>query len=199
MSALSMTDRLRLLGAAILVMFPLAGGLLVLWQDGWAINRLNVWVLITLLGPFGLHRHITPEQFAAVMNVALFVPVGFALYLIWHRWWWALVVLGISLSIEGYQFMIGTRIASVLDVLTNTAGGIIGILLAWWLLRRAAGRDAAAPAVGNGGADISRGGADLAEPSPAADAPRGAADQTIPSAPHERSAHAPAAARGGHD
>lgn len=190
MRALSIEDRLRVAGAVSLLAFPLVGGMLVLWQDGWGINRLNVRIWAALLTPFGLHRHITPEQFAVAMNVVLVVPAGFALYLLWHRWWWALVILAGSIGVEAYQLRIGTRDASVLDVVTNTAGGVIGILLARRLLIWVRSRSDAA-----GSRSIS----DDAEPSTRADGPPGAADQTTLPAPHVDSADGPAAARGDHD
>lgn len=189
MRALSIEDRLRVAGAVSLLAFPLVGGMLVLWQDGWGINRLNVRIWAALLTPFGLHRHITPEQFAVVMNVVLVVPVGFALYLLWHRWWWALVILAGSIGVEAYQLRIGTRDASVLDVVTNTAGGVIGILLARRLLIWVRSREDAAGSRGVSGA----------EPSIGAGVPPVAADQTTLPAPHVDSAGGPAAARGDHD
>jgi glycopeptide antibiotics resistance protein len=79
-----------------------------------------------------------------LMNVVFFVPLGFLLLYRWRRTWWQaiLAALALSLAIELTQ---GTglwglaqcpyRLADVDDLLTNTVGGLLGWLLAFWLGR----------------------------------------------------------------
>jgi hypothetical protein len=85
-------------------------------------------------------------------NVALFVPLGFFLYLAVRRW-----VVGctafcglVSVAVEITQIPIWSRSTDVDDVLTNTFGGLLGVLAAWLVLpvlrrRRAAPGATAAP------------------------------------------------------
>ena len=97
--------------------------------------------LVITLAPFrfstasmhGLSNEWT--VFDLVMNVAMFVPLGF-LYRVTRprraaRAWWMAIVLGaiVSASIESAQLFESTRYSSLLDVLTNTIGAGIGSLL----------------------------------------------------------------------
>ncbi|WP_235010215.1 VanZ family protein [Arthrobacter sp. SLBN-112] len=86
-----------------------------------------------------LHRNGMPRWFnyqfvEAAANVVLFVPVGFvgALAFTEKRWWqiWAFGLL-ISGCIElGQLLFLHNRFASPSDIMTNTAGAVIGSLLA---------------------------------------------------------------------
>lgn len=79
-----------------------------------------------------------------VMNVILFIPLGFLLAYRWRQSWWraVLAAFGLSLAIELTQ---GTglwglvecpyRLADVDDLITNTVGGLVGWLLGRWLGR----------------------------------------------------------------
>lgn len=73
--------------------------------------------------------------FDLVMNVVMFVPLGFLYRVTRPRstgsaWWMAVVVGGLlSLSIESAQLFEVTRYSSLLDVLTNTTGAAVGSLL----------------------------------------------------------------------
>ena len=79
---------LRLLAALVLLLYPLAAGTLLLTSDGWAVNRLNVRIWYALTGAVGLREQIPPELFAALANVALFVPFFAALAVLVPTWWW---------------------------------------------------------------------------------------------------------------
>lgn len=175
----SLSARLRILGALILLATVVAVGSLLTTADGWGVNRLNVAVWQALLGPVGLTRFITPEAFAALMNIVLFIPIGFALHLLIRTRWWILALAMASIAVETYQFSMGTRIASIGDVVTNTLGGAIGVLTGRAVVQRALRSGAA--------------------PSAAGAAHRAADDPAIPAAPHGRSADAPGAERDGHD
>ena len=84
-----------------------------------------------------------------VLNVALFVPLGIFLPLLWHRFRKGSVCVlfgfGLSLAIELLQ-MLTFRATDVNDLITNTAGTLLGFLTA-----RAV--TAKIPAVGKGSKD----------------------------------------------
>ncbi|WP_350348995.1 VanZ family protein [Agromyces sp. G08B096] len=72
----------------------------------------------------------SPLEFAA--NIAMFVPVGvlFAMLAGPRRWIWALGAAGaVSTAIELAQIPIDDRISDPRDLLANTAGAVIGLVL----------------------------------------------------------------------
>lgn len=97
-------------------------------------------VVITM-APFRFSTHplhgLSTEwtKFDLVMNVAMFIPLGFLFRVTRPRGathaWWKAIALGALLSgtIESAQLFEATRYSSLLDVLTNTAGAAVGSLL----------------------------------------------------------------------
>ena len=87
--------------------------------------------------------------FDLVMNVVMFVPIGFIYQLSRPRGtklaWRSGLALGLAMSalIEGAQFFAPGRFPSLADLATNTAGAGVGV----WLAARALGRVDAARAV----------------------------------------------------
>lgn len=86
-----------------------------------------------------LHNLGVPEWFGYdklefTANIAMFVPLGFLLGLALARkaWWVAIFLLpAFSGAIEFTQgFALESRVSTLLDVLSNTIGGYIGLLLA---------------------------------------------------------------------
>lgn len=74
---------------------------------------------------------LTYDRAEALANVALFVPVGlFFLLLVGTRWWWVAFGLGVAmtLAIEAAQRSIPGRVPDARDLLTNTAGTVIGVV-----------------------------------------------------------------------
>ena len=132
---------LRLLAALVLLLYPLGAGALLLTSDGWAVNRLNVRIWSAVTGAVGLREQVTPEMFAALANVALFVPFFAALAVLVPTWWWVAAGAGLSIAVELYQGEIGTREQDLVDILANTAGAALGVGLGL-LVRRLAGRHA---------------------------------------------------------
>lgn len=131
---------LRLLAALVLLLYPLAAGALLLTSDGWAVNRLNVRIWYALTGAVGLREQIPPEMFAALANVALFVPFFAALAVLVPAWWWVAVGAGLSIAVELYQGEIGTREQDLADILANTAGAALGVGLGLLVPRLAGSR-----------------------------------------------------------
>lgn len=67
-----------------------------------------------------------------IMNVVVFVPLGLLLSCAWQRlkWWMVLLIgLGISMSIESLQFVMKRGFSEVDDVIHNTLGCLIGIMI----------------------------------------------------------------------
>jgi hypothetical protein len=137
-------DRIvRWLAILVLVVVPVGGAALLLTTDGWSVNRLNVRIWYAVTAPLGLHTRITPDDFAVIANVLLFVPVFWALAVLWPRWWWIVVGAGVSIAVELYHSGLDARLAEVSDVLANTTGTALGVI-AGMLTRRALDRAAAA-------------------------------------------------------
>jgi VanZ family protein len=79
----------------------------------------------------------------ASANVALFVPLGVLATLAFpnKRWW---QIGGIGLLISGFmelgqQLFLHSRFPSALDIVTNTAGCLLGFLLVTFAVRRRSG------------------------------------------------------------
>lgn len=127
---------IRWAALALLAVYVLAAGALLLTADGWAVNRANVavWELVTR--PLGLSGAIGPDRFGDLMNVVLFVPPFAALAVALPTRWWVATGAGASAGVELYQATLGSRDASVVDVLTNTLGALVGTALGLWLQRR---------------------------------------------------------------
>ena len=104
----------------------------------WVLNRLTVRLYV--VGAYDLHqRWLLPEHVGYLLNVLLFVPFG-ALVVLIARWpWWeaALVATAVSAAIEIVQYlpMLG-REATLVDVVCNALGGLLGAMAAALVLQR---------------------------------------------------------------
>lgn len=84
------------------------------------------------------------SKFDALVNVLGYVPLGvltvFSLYPRCSRLWSAVIALfaacAISMLMESTQFFLPSRVTSILDILTNTSGAVLGAALGTWLLPR---------------------------------------------------------------
>ena len=65
-------------------------------------------------------------------NIVWFVPLGFYLRFVKERPFWRAVLSGLLLSlfIEGMQFVLGTGVSEIDDLLLNTLGSAVGALAA---------------------------------------------------------------------
>ena len=137
---------LRRLALIVLVLGGAAGAVLVLAPSGWIVNRANVAVWIGVTTPLGLREAVSPEEFAAAMNVLLLVPLGAALAVLRpvRPWIWVLLTVVVSTAVELFQLLLGTREADPLDVLANTLGAAVGVgiglVIVHWAHRRDARR-----------------------------------------------------------
>lgn len=82
-------------------------------------------------------------------NLGLFIPFGIVGVLAFaDKHWWQVGALGLMISgcMElGQLLFLHNRFASPVDLVTNTAGAVIGALLAAWLHRRLRTRRLSAP------------------------------------------------------
>ncbi|WP_425954073.1 VanZ family protein [Xylanimonas sp. McL0601] len=72
------------------------------------------------------------------VNVLVFVPLGVLVYLAARRRSFARVflpIVGVSVVFEIVQFVFGIGASDITDVLTNSAGGLVGLGIAWLGLR----------------------------------------------------------------
>ena len=76
-----------------------------------------------------------------VANIAMFFPIGlFLLLLLGRRLWWLAMVLGFGLTvaIELAQVFIPTRVSDPRDIVANTCGAVLGVLIGLALTARKA-------------------------------------------------------------
>ena len=79
-----------------------------------------------------------PFVYHVVGNLTWFMPLGLLLPMLRPRArWWLILFLGtgLSLLVEGYQWLFGTGTPDVDDVLLNALGALLGYVL-WRLVRR---------------------------------------------------------------
>jgi glycopeptide antibiotics resistance protein len=114
---------------------------LLLWPDGAAVR-----LVILRIYLFGLHHGVPsslgPEFYAAVLNVLVFVPIGWAGVVLLRRrpLTVSLAILAMSAGVELVQTLpVLARQPSVVDVVCNSLGGLVGALVGaatTWLRRR---------------------------------------------------------------
>jgi glycopeptide antibiotics resistance protein len=66
-------------------------------------------------------------------NVLMFLPIGvFFVLLFGRRRWWLAVLMAVALTcaIETTQLFLPSRVSDIRDIVANSAGGLIGVLLA---------------------------------------------------------------------
>lgn len=67
-----------------------------------------------------------------IMNAVIFIPFGIYIGVLFKRWTTGkklLFILSISLTCEVLQFILGIGASDITDVITNTLGGIIGLVI----------------------------------------------------------------------
>jgi len=129
------------------------------WKDNNSTNKLTValfviyltalfWILLFKLGvrfSYMENRKVNLIPFSEpsilngkinfgeiIMNVVIFVPVGIYAGILFKRWIFGknfIFYFIISLIIEGLQFILRVGAFDITDTITNTLGGIIGLMI----------------------------------------------------------------------
>ena len=103
-------------------------------ESGSALRASSTWILRMLARlPLGL----SAEKWEFALNIAMFVPLGVLLVLIFGaRFFWVALVIALALtfSIEGLQQFIPSRVPDPRDLLANGLGGMLGTLFGVALL-----------------------------------------------------------------
>jgi glycopeptide antibiotics resistance protein len=92
-----------------------------------------VWRLLRLLGRFPLTDWVTYSFLEFWANVAMFVPVGlFFVLLLGRGRSWLAIVLGVVLTcaIEFAQLFLPGRVSDPRDILANSVGALLGVVVA---------------------------------------------------------------------
>lgn len=68
----------------------------------------------------------------AILNVMIFIPLGIYAGILFRRWFFITKVLFfflVSLMFEALQFILKIGVFDITDIITNTIGGIIGLIV----------------------------------------------------------------------
>ncbi len=84
---------------------------------------------------------ITYNGLEFASNIAMFFPIGLFLVLLFGRrlWWLAMILgFGLTVAIELAQLFIPTRVSDPRDIVANTCGAILGVIVGLVLTARKA-------------------------------------------------------------
>lgn len=121
-------DRIRRLAMILLFVYVVAGSLVAFWPEPVDRGASDLIAAATRVIPWATYGRI---EFTA--NIVFFVPLGLLLSIVLDRHRHLVLPIGIvtTVSIEALQSMMLTqRTASVYDVLANTTGTSVGMLIA---------------------------------------------------------------------
>jgi glycopeptide antibiotics resistance protein len=102
-----------------------------------------IWRVLGVLNHFPFLRGFTYAQLEFTGNVLMFLPIGlFFVLLLGRARWWLAVVLGVllTITIEFTQLFLPGRVSDVRDILANSVGAFVGVLVALVLTARKARR-----------------------------------------------------------
>ncbi|MEO5921454.1 MAG: VanZ family protein [Pseudolysinimonas sp.] len=92
-----------------------------------------VWRLLHFFSRFSATDWVTYSLLEFWANVAMFVPVGlFFVLLLGRRRWWLAIGLGILLTcaIEFVQMFLPDRVSDPRDIVANSVGALVGVVIA---------------------------------------------------------------------
>jgi glycopeptide antibiotics resistance protein len=92
-----------------------------------------IWRIVGVFDGFAATRWLDYWTVEFLANVAMFVPLGLFLVLLLGRGrWWLAILLGVGLTvvIELVQQSLPTRVSDLRDIVANSMGATIGVLLA---------------------------------------------------------------------
>lgn len=113
----------------LLLIGSVALAVLLLGPWGRQLNRLTVRLYVFFRSDIPIAPDwALPEHYGALLNVLLFVPVGMALALLTRWSWWRIALIATlgSAIVEVAQATIVDRDSSVVDVVTNGVGALLG-------------------------------------------------------------------------
>lgn len=107
------------------------------FRESGGINLTPLWSYKQFFSNYNLRLEI-------LNNIWLFVPFGAGLYSLTKKKWIVIIPLVFSIFIEVSQYIFGLGLCEIDDVISNTLGGIIGIMMAvslldirvWWNSRK---------------------------------------------------------------
>ncbi|MCU1534447.1 MAG: VanZ family protein [Glaciihabitans sp.] len=91
-----------------------------------------IWKALDLIARVPFLHWVTYAGVEFTGNVLMFLPVGmFFLLLLGRRRWWLAVLIGVAMTItiESVQIVIPGRVSDLRDVVANSVGALIGVLL----------------------------------------------------------------------
>ena len=128
----SLSARTRFWARVVLPFYLLALGWIVFapGEDAERATGVVAWVAEALAG-VGVAYDPAYVVLEFLANIVLFVPFGALIALSLRLPWWAVVALGfaVSVAIELVQLALPTRHSTILDVIANTTGAGVGVLL----------------------------------------------------------------------
>ena len=92
-----------------------------------------LWWVLERFSRYDLTDWITYQRVEFTANVLMFIPVGMFLLLLYgRRWWWASIGTGVVLTclIEFVQRFLPDRVSDISDIIANSIGTVIGVLVA---------------------------------------------------------------------
>jgi len=92
-----------------------------------------IWRIVAVFDRFAATRWLDYATVEFLANVAMFVPLGVFLVLLLGRGrWWLAILLGFALTIaiEIVQQSLPTRVSDPRDIVANSMGATVGVLLA---------------------------------------------------------------------
>lgn len=118
----------RGVAVAVALVYAAVLATLLLWPHGPALWRMNVDLYLFFLH-LGVPPSVTPEHYAAALNVLIFIPVTLVSMLLVGRgrWWhWALAGAALSVVVELTQSLLPARDMDIVDIVANATGAVIG-------------------------------------------------------------------------
>jgi VanZ family protein len=97
------------------------------------VRAAGVWRLLDLVRDHPSLSWITYSRIEFAANVAMFLPLGvLLLLLLGRRGWWAAMLTGflLSVAIEAAQFVLPGRVSDIRDLVANSLGTALGVLVA---------------------------------------------------------------------
>ncbi|MEO9014047.1 MAG: VanZ family protein [Terrimesophilobacter sp.] len=95
--------------------------------------------VLDVLARSDLTRWIGYDLVEFTANIAMFMPVGLSFLLLASRWWLALAAgVALTCTIEFTQLFLPGRVSDARDILANSLGALLGVIIGLMLRRSGA-------------------------------------------------------------